>query len=93
MRITALAALGAVASNLSAAVRDSSMHTVGSAARIVAPRLRPEIRPTSPKIEPCPIGTVTEGSAGLTSTSTEPWAIANIEEPGSLRTKIVSPAA
>jgi hypothetical protein len=58
---------------------------VSRRARIVAPRRRPEIRPTSPKIDPCPIGTVIEGSAGLTSTATDPSAMANSEEPGSLR--------
>ena len=37
---------------------------------------------------PAPIGTVIAGLVGSTSTSTEPSAIANSDEPGSLRSKI-----
>ena len=42
-----------VAISLSAALRGISTTIAPSAARTVAPRLRPEISPTSPKIEPC----------------------------------------
>ena len=90
MRLTARLADGAVASSLSAARRENSTATVDSAARTVDPRLRPEISPTSPKMDPVPIGTVTDLSDGSTSTSTEPSAMANIDEPGSLRLKMTS---
>jgi hypothetical protein len=90
MRFTARAAAGTVAISLSAALRDSSIATVGPAARIVAPRRRPEISPTSPKIDPCSIPTV---AFAPTSTSTEPSAMPNIDEPGSLRVKMTSPGA
>ncbi len=75
--------------SLSAALRDSSTTTVGSAARIVEPRRRPEIRPTSPKIDPCGIGTTFDGSSLSISTSTEPCAMAKSEVPGSLRRNTV----
>ena len=61
--------------------------------RTVAPRRRPEIRPTSPKIEPCWIGTTLLASLPDRSrTFTAPSAMANSEEPGSAFSKIVSPA-
>ena len=59
-----------------------------SAARIVAPRRRPEIRPTSPKIEPR--GMRTPLPFGR-QTSTEPEAIANSDDPGSSFSNTVSP--
>ena len=57
---------------------------------LVEPRLRPEIRPTSPKIELAPIETVMLGLVGSTSTFTEPSAMPNTDDPESLRMKIGS---
>ena len=84
-------AAGTDACSFSAAVREISTTMTSSAALIVAPRRRPEIRPTSPKIEPCSIGTVIDGSSGLISTATEPSAMAKSELPGSFFSKITSP--
>ena len=92
MRVTARFAAGTDAISLSAAVRDTSTRIESSAARIVAPRRRPEIRPTSPKIDPVSIGTVIDGSVGLTSTRTDPSAIANSDDPGSARSNTTVPA-
>ncbi len=39
------------------------------------------------------MGMVIEGSAGLTSTATDPLAIPNSDDPGALRSKITSPGA
>ena len=92
MRVISRFAAGTVDISFSAALRGISTTIAPDAARTVAPRLRPEIRPTSPTIEPCSIGTVTSGLVGSISTTTDPSAIANRDEPGSLRSKMTSPA-
>jgi hypothetical protein len=70
-----------VAISFRAAVRGISTAMQSSAARMVAPRRRPDIRPTSPKIDPSPIGTVMAGLTGLISTLTEPEAMPNSDDP------------
>ena len=72
-------------------MRGISSRMEGSAARTVAPRGRPEIRPTSPTIEPRGIGTVIRFLPAPTSTSTEPEAMPNSDEPIELRLKMTSP--
>src|SRR3546814_1537097 len=62
MRVMARLAGGLEDMSLSAAVRDTSTMIESAPARTVAPRRRPEIRPTSPKIEPCSMGTSTPGA-------------------------------
>ena len=56
MRVISRFAAGTVDISFSAALRGISTTIAPEAARTVAPRLRPEIRPTSPTIEPCAIG-------------------------------------
>ena len=91
MRSIARLAAGTELCNFSAAVREISTQIESSPARIVAPRRRPEINPTSPKIKPVLIGTILVGSFASINTSTEPLAMENNDDPGSLRSKIVSP--
>jgi hypothetical protein len=74
---------------LIAAVRGISTRIASSEVRMVAPRRRPEMRPTSPKIEPVWMGTF---AFGPTSTSTEPEAMAKSESPEALRSKTLLPA-
>ena len=69
MRVISRFAAGTVDISFSAALRGISTTIAPEAARTVAPRRRPEIRPTSPTIEPCAIGTVIAGLAGSTSTT------------------------
>ena len=83
---------GTAAISLSAALRDISTRMASAPTRMVAPRLRPLIRPTSPKMEPVGMGTVRVVSFASTSTSTCPSAMAKSEEPGALRSKTTSPA-
>jgi hypothetical protein len=92
MRVTARLASGTADISLSAARRDTSTRIASSAVRMVAPRGRPEMRPTSPKMEPCPIGTVMLRSLGLISTRTLPVAMAKSDEPGALRSNTIAPA-
>jgi hypothetical protein len=80
-RFTASRAGGTWLISFSAAMRGISTQIVGSAARMVAPRLRPEIRPTSPKISLAGMVTVMFGLEGSTSTFTEPFGDAEHEEP------------
>ncbi len=93
MRLTVSRASLFWAISRSEAVRGISSRMQGSAARMVAPRRRPEIRPTSPKIEPWPMGTVSRRFFGLTSTFTDPAAMPNIELPMELRWKMISSGA
>ena len=92
MRLTVSRASATWDISFSAAVRGISTRIQSSAARTVAPRRRPEIRPTSPKIELVGIGTVIDGSLGLISTSTEPVATPNSDDPTAARSKTTSPA-
>ena len=93
MRSIARRAVGTWLCSFSAALRLISMQIVSSAATMVAPRLRPEIRPTSPKIVPAGIGTTLDGSFGSMRTWTEPEAIAKSDDPGSFFSKMVCPLA
>ena len=82
---------GTDAISLSVALRGISKSVVGSSARTVAVRRRPEIRPNSPNMFPSSMGTVLRLSFGSISTRTEPSTMANIDEPISLRLTIMSP--
>ena len=84
IRVTARLAAGTEAISFRAAVRDTSTAIMSVPARTVAPRRRPEISPTSPKIDPCSIGTVIDGLSLSTSTSAFPCAMPNRQDdPGS----------